>query len=79
MKGYWKPPKSLQVPMDPEFLAAEPEDVKALRWLRSFRHFVKSKRYSTMVVELDGETLIIIKVATRNMPADADLTRSMDA
>lgn len=76
--SYWKPPKALQAPMDAEFLANEPEVDKALRWLRSFRHFVKSKRYSVMCVQLDGETLLILKSRRCNLPENADLTLSMD-
>lgn len=75
---YWKPPKSLQAPMDAEFLANEPEVDKALRWLRSFRHFVKSKRFSVMCVQLDGQTLLVLKSGKLNLPPDADLTLSMD-
>jgi len=77
MTLYWKPPKSLVAPMDREFLANEPEADKALRWLRSFRHFVKSKRFSIMCVELDGQTLLVIKSGRVNLPPDADLTLSM--
>jgi hypothetical protein len=75
---YWKPPKSLVAPMDPERLAAEPETDKALRWLRSFRHFVKSKRVSVMCVQLDGQTLLVIKSGRVNLPPNADLTLSLD-
>lgn len=75
---YWKPPKSLQAPMDAEFLAAEPEVDKALRWLRSFRHFVKSKRFSVMCVQLDGQTLLVLKSSRLKMPESADLTLSMN-
>ena len=77
MTLYWKPPKALAAPMDAEFLAAEPEVDKALRWLRSFRHFVKSKRFSVMCVQLDGQTLMILKSGRLNLPPDADLTLSM--
>ena len=75
---YWKPPKSLAAPMDAEFLANEPEVDKALRWLRSFRHFVKSKRFSVMCVQLDGATLMVIKASKARLPEDADLTLSLD-
>lgn len=75
---YWKPPKSLSAPMDAEFIAAEPEVEKALRWLRSFRHFVKSKRFSVMCVQLDGTTLMVIKASKARLPEHADLTLSMD-
>jgi hypothetical protein len=75
---YWKPPKALRAPMDAEFLANEPEVDKALRWLRSFRHFVKSKRFSVMCVQLDGQTLMVLKSGRLNLPPEADLTLSMD-
>jgi len=75
---HWKPPKSLQAPMDPEFLAAEPEVDKALRWLRSFRHFVKTKRYSVMCVQLDGQTLLIMKSSRLNIPEGADMSLSLE-
>ena len=75
---YWKPPPSLRRPMTQEFIDSEPEDEKALRWLRSFRHFVKSKRYSVMCVQLDGETLLIIKAAKAHLPENADLTTSIE-
>lgn len=74
----WRPPKSLAAPMDAEFLAAEPEVDKALRWLRSFRHFVKSKRYSVMCVQLDGATLIVMKTSRANLPETADLSLSLE-
>lgn len=75
---HWKPPKHLVAPMDSEFLAAEPEVDKALRWLRSFRHFVKTKRYSVMVVNLDGQTLMVLKSGRLNLPPNADMTPSIE-
>lgn len=78
MSSYWQPPKSLAQPED---IANEPEIDKALRWLRwlrAFRHFIKSKRYRVMCVELDGEKLMIIRVSTAKLPPNADLTSSME-
>ena len=74
--SHWKPPKNLATPDD---LAAEPEYVKALRLLRSFRHFVKVKRYGIMCIQIDGQTLIVMKLTAVNVPLTADLTTSVEA
>lgn len=67
MRARWAPPKALSTPAD---LAAEPEDVKALRLLRSLRHFTAS-RYGVTCIELDGKALFIIKHdTTRHTAAD---------
>ena len=70
MRPRWAPPKALATPDD---LAAEPEDAKALRLLRSLRHFVAS-RYGVTCIEIDGHALFIVKHDTRRHPATMDTT-----
>lgn len=70
MRARWAPPKALSTPAD---LVAEPEDVKALRLLRSLRHFTAS-RHGVTCIEIDSRKLFIIKFDETRHPAAADTT-----
>lgn len=53
-------------------LEDEPEADKALRMLRGLREFVASKKVGVMAMQLDGQTIMLIKYNPEVHNPDAD-------
>lgn len=69
-------PKRFAAPAD---LAAEPEDVKALRLLRALRYFVEmGGQRGVATIVIDGQTIFLVKYFPPAMPT-ADTTSDVEA